>query len=115
MHKSITLIKLHPLILLMHLMVFILMIKLENIMSTMLFYKLLIKGNCLQHAIYFYLVCLVGLVIGINSILYQVASILGSHPDLKEQCDDFIIYVEKTGKKHVLLFHVCSLKLYILC
>ncbi|XP_042010268.1 paired amphipathic helix protein Sin3-like 3 isoform X2 [Salvia splendens] len=28
-----------------------------------------------------------------------VASILGSHPDLKEQCEDFIIYVEKTGSK----------------
>ncbi|XP_042020797.1 paired amphipathic helix protein Sin3-like 3 isoform X2 [Salvia splendens] len=28
-----------------------------------------------------------------------VASVLGSHPDLKEQCDDFIIYVEKTGSK----------------
>ncbi|KAH6763178.1 hypothetical protein C2S52_020611 [Perilla frutescens var. hirtella] len=26
-----------------------------------------------------------------------VASLLGSHPDLKEQCEDFINYVEKTG------------------
>ncbi|XP_057810913.1 paired amphipathic helix protein Sin3-like 3 isoform X2 [Salvia miltiorrhiza] len=28
-----------------------------------------------------------------------VASILGSHPDLKEQCEDFIIYIEKIGSK----------------
>ncbi|XP_073300392.1 paired amphipathic helix protein Sin3-like 4 isoform X3 [Primulina huaijiensis] len=26
-----------------------------------------------------------------------VASLLGSHPDLMEECEDFIIYVEKTG------------------
>ncbi|XP_042006838.1 paired amphipathic helix protein Sin3-like 3 isoform X1 [Salvia splendens] len=35
-----------------------------------------------------------------------VASILGSHPDLREQCEDFIIYVEKTGSKQ----HFRSLK-----
>lgn len=46
------------------------------------------------------LISLVGL---INSTLYQIASLLGSHPDLKEHCEDFIAYVEKTGDQQLML------------
>lgn len=47
-------------------------------------------------------------------MLYQVASILGSHPDLKEQCEDFIIYVEKTGEKTLMLFTCFVETMYLL-
>lgn len=49
------------------------------------------------------LISLVKLIIQTNFILYQIANLLGSHPDLKEQCEDFIAYVEKTGEKLLIL------------
>lgn len=71
------------------------------------------KENCLQHVIHFTLASLLGLLSGVNLVLYQVASILGSHPDLKEQCEDFIIYVEKTGQKHLMLYMLFIATIYV--
>lgn len=64
--------------------------------------------NCLPRVIYLIisLISLVGSVIRMIFLLCQVASLLGSHPDLMEECEDFITYVEKTGNKTTDAFYV---------
>lgn len=63
-------------------------------------------SNCLSLFIYFVNFLISFVELNQDLLFCQVATLLGSHTELKEECEDFMTYIEKTGTKRINAFYV---------